>query len=108
MTTKKPVKVFNCGPVQLAIWLDSKIINGTMVEAHSIKIDKSYKDGNEWNHTNNLVAEDLLKVSLLAMEAYKYIRLRSFEQNDKSTFGNHEESPDASRADRSGTKGGLK
>ena len=76
VVTKKPVKVFNCGPVKAAIWSDSRIVNDVMVEVHSIKIDKSYKDGDEWKNTNTFNAEDLPKVSLMAMEVYKFLRIK--------------------------------
>ena len=73
--------MFSCGGIKAAIWLDSKVIKNEMVEVHSVKIDKSYKeqDDKEWKHTNTFNAEDLPKVALVAMEAYKFIRLRIFE-----------------------------
>lgn len=76
-----PIRVFQCGPVKAAIWADSKVIDNAVVEVHSIKIDRSYKDGEEWKHTSAFNAEDLPKVALVANELYKFIRLRSPEQN---------------------------
>lgn len=73
-----PIKVFQCGRIKAAIWADSKVIDNTVVEVHSIKIDRSYKDGEEWKHTNAFNAEDLPKVALVANEAYKYVRMRAF------------------------------
>jgi hypothetical protein len=83
---KKPVKVFSCGAVKAAIWADSRVVNNTVVEVHSIKIDRAYKDkdNNEWRHSNTFFGDDLLKVSLVAQEAYKYIRLRSFEPESET------------------------
>jgi hypothetical protein len=80
---KSPVKVFSCGPVKAAIWSDSRVMNNTVVEVHSVRIDRSYKDkdNDEWKHTNTFNAEDLPKVALVAMEAYKFIRLCSPEQD---------------------------
>jgi hypothetical protein len=77
----KPIKVFSCGGIKAAIWLGSKVVNNEMVEAHYIKIDKSYKDkdDNEWKYTNTFNVEDLPKVSIVAMEAYKFVRLRISE-----------------------------
>ena len=53
----------------------------TLVEVHSIKIDRSYKykDSDEWKHTNTFNAEDLPKVAVVAMESYKFIRVSSPE-----------------------------
>jgi hypothetical protein len=80
---KNPVKVFTCGAVKAAIWADSRVVNNTVVEVHSVRIDRSYKDkdSNEWKHTNTFNTEDLPKVSIVAQEAYKFIRLRSPEKN---------------------------
>lgn len=80
---KNPIKTFNCGAVKAAIWLNFLEQDGALVEIHSIKINKSYKDkdDNNWKHTDNLCAEDLLKVAVVANEAYKYIRMRSSEDD---------------------------
>jgi len=80
-TNQNPIKVFSCGRVKAAIWAGSKVVNDTLVDVHSIKIDRSYKDGDEWKSTNTFYREDLPKVALVAMEAHKFIRLRSPEQN---------------------------
>ncbi len=79
---KNPIKVFSCGSVKAAIWADSRVINNTVVEVHSVRIDRSYKDkdNGEWKHTNTFAAEDLPKVALVAIEVYKHLRLRSFDQ----------------------------
>jgi hypothetical protein len=77
----KPSKVFQCGPIKAAIWSDSKVKNNAVVEVHSINIDRSYRDGDEWRHTNSFNVEDLPKVAMVATEAYKFIRLRSAEKN---------------------------
>jgi len=76
--------VFTCGAVKAAVWADSRVINNTVVEVHSVRIDRSYKgkDSGEWKHTNTFNAEDLPKVALVATEAYKWLRLRSQENED--------------------------
>lgn len=81
-TNKPPDKVFHCGSVRAGIWVDSKILNNAMVELHSIKFNRCYKEDEEWKYTNTFNAEDLPKLSVVAMEAYKFIRLRSSEQNN--------------------------
>jgi hypothetical protein len=85
-TPQKPIKVFRCGSVKAAIWLGSKIKNDTLVDVHSIRIDRSYKDKdkNEWKHTNTFNAEDLPKVAVLAMEVYKFLRVTTSENNNLS------------------------
>lgn len=79
-TNKPPDKVFHCGPVQAAIWVDSKVVNNIMVELHSITFNRCYKKEEEWKYTNTFNAEDLPKLALVATEAYKLIRLRSSEK----------------------------
>ena len=94
---KKPIKVLQCGAVKLAIWSDAKVIDNAVVEVHSIKIDRAYKQDDRWEHTNTLNVEDLPKVALLAHEAYKSLRMRTFEpaaQPDES-----EDDPNCESAD---------
>jgi hypothetical protein len=75
----KPTKVFRCGPVRAAVWTNQRIIDDAVVEVHSIRIDKSYKEGDEWRKTTAFTAEDLPKVAMLTTEAYRFLRLRSEE-----------------------------
>lgn len=71
-----PNKTFRCGSITAAIWTENKVINNEMVEFHSIRIDKAYKDDEgQWQHTQSLSAEDLPKVALLANEVYRELRL---------------------------------
>ena len=79
-----PKIVFRCGRIEAAIWEGQKVIDNTVVKVHTIRIDRSYKDGEEWVHTNYFFTEDLPKVSLAANEAYKFIRLKSSDQPDSN------------------------
>ena len=94
METKKesaPDKVFHCGSVRAAIWVDSKVHKNAIVELHSIKFNRCYQEDKddkadkEWKYTNTFNVEDLPKLALVATEAYKLIRLRLPEQNKTST-----------------------
>lgn len=78
----KPAKIFRCGPDALAIWSENKTVNGAVVELHSIKLDKSYKEGDQWKRTQSFAVEDLPKIAMLAQEAYKYLRLRTSSGQD--------------------------
>ncbi len=57
--TNKPVKVFRCGAVQAAIWTNPRVIDNAVVEVPSVRIDKSYNEGDEWKKTTSFAAEDL-------------------------------------------------
>ena len=72
----KPEKKYTCGPVSASVWSGTKVVNGKTVEFHSVTIDKAYKVGEDWKHTNSYDPEDLPKVALVANEAYKYLRIR--------------------------------
>lgn len=87
---KSPLNVFNCGPIKAAIWSDSRIVNGSLVDIPSIRIDKSYKDNgsDEWKYTNTFNVEDLPKVSVLAMEVYKFLRVKTSKNNNLSEQDN--------------------
>lgn len=76
----KPEKQLRCGPISASIWAQAKTVNGEMVKFYSISIDKTYRDGGEWKHTKSFAAEDLPKVALVASEAYRYLRLRSSDE----------------------------
>ncbi len=75
----KPDKAFRCGAVQAAIWANRRVIDNAIVEVYSIRIDKSYKAGEEWKRTTSFAPEDLPKVSVVAMACYEHLRLRSSE-----------------------------
>ena len=80
----KPEKRFRCGPVTANIWSEAQTIDGRIVNFYSIKIDKAYKQNDDWKHTTSFSAEDLPKVALVAHEAYKYIRLTSVEPDEQT------------------------
>ena len=71
----KPERKFNCGSISASIWANTKVVNSETVKLYSVTINKVYKEGEEWKHTNSFNIEDLPKVALVATEAYKYIRL---------------------------------
>ena len=73
---RKPEKKFSCGPVSASIWAKTKTVEGENVKFFSVTITKAYKEGEDWKYTNSFNIEDLLKVALVATEAYKYVRLR--------------------------------
>jgi hypothetical protein len=76
-----PVKTIRCGSIQASVWSNSAEYKNTLVEKLTVKIQKSYKKDNEWKNTQVFTIEDLPKVSIVAMEVYKYIRLKQPEYN---------------------------
>lgn len=49
-----------------------------------MRIEKSFKDGDEWKNTTTFSVEDLPKGAMVANEAYKDIRLRTNKSGDES------------------------
>ncbi len=68
----KPEKTVKVGGVQLSIWAN-ETSKGTF---HSITIDKSYKDKDEWKRTKSFKASDLVKVQLGITEVLKYLYIK--------------------------------
>jgi len=64
----KPVKVFRCGAVQAAVWANQRVMDNAVVEVHSVRFSKSYKEGDEWKRTTTFTTEDLPKVALQGRE----------------------------------------
>jgi len=89
-----PKKVFRCGRITATIWEGQKVIDNTLVNVHTIKIDRSYKAGEEWVNTNYFFAEDLPKVALVASEAYKVLKLWSSDQPNSDKDGVEEQEKD--------------
>ena len=79
---QKPEKKFNCGSISASIWANSKVVTGETVTFYSVTINKAYKDGEEWKHTNSFNIEDLPKVVLVANEAYKHMKLKSTDSGE--------------------------
>jgi len=67
-----PEKTIKCGGIQLAIWAN-ETSKGTF---HSITIDKSYKDGDNWKHTKSLKPSDLVKVQLGISKVLEYLYIK--------------------------------
>ena len=79
---QKPEKKFSCGPISASIWANNRTANGETVKFYSVTINKTYKEDEDWKHTNSFDIEDLPKVALVATEAYKYIRLKSADSDE--------------------------
>jgi len=77
--TNKPVKVFFCGAVTATVWITPRVRGDKVVEVPSIKFDKSYEVEGERKYTPTFFDEDLPKVALVAMEVYRFLKVRSVE-----------------------------
>jgi hypothetical protein len=97
--SKRPIKVFRCGAVKAAIWTNQRVMDNSVVEIYSVKIDKAYKEGDEWENTTTFAADDLPKVAMAATEAYRFLRLRSEEPSDSHNNIQSEDDRDVASGD---------
>ena len=79
-------KTFRYGFVEASVWGRSEEGKGEVVKRYSVKIQRSYKKGTKWENTNIFHVEDLPKVSIVAQEAYKYLRLKEHDNQKKNDF----------------------
>jgi len=82
MTGQRPIKAFRVGGVRAAIWENTVTRNGRETVVHSVQIDRTYKDGEEWKQTNRFDVRDLPKVELAAAKAFDFICLKNGEQSE--------------------------
>jgi len=96
---KHPIKIYQCGRIKASIWQDQKVINNDLVNVHTIKIERSYKnDSGKWINTNSFFVEDLPKVVLIANEAFKLLRLSSPENEPSDKSADAEELKEGNEA----------
>ena len=82
MESNKPVQVFKAGGVRAAIWENTIERDGKSVSVHSIQIDRTYKDGEEWKRTNRFRLNELARVELVARKAFEFLSLKAEEDGD--------------------------
>lgn len=68
---EKPILKIRSGAIFLAAWKN----RGEKGTWFSIKLEKRYKDGNEWKSTSNLSDRDLLEAARLLEVAHDYLRI---------------------------------
>ncbi len=74
--SQPPVKQIRLGSISMAIWVTYTQSGGRTFAQHQTKITRRYCDGRGvWHNSESFGTDDLLKVSLLAQEAYRFISL---------------------------------
>lgn len=75
MSTDKnaPMKSFTRNDIKAAIWCAPKVQGDAVAEGSSIKIDRSYREGEKRKYTTMLRPQDLVDVAIVAMEAYRFL-----------------------------------
>jgi len=77
MMMSKPEKDFRCGAVSASIWPVTRTVKDNPVTFYSVKIEKAFKDGDSWKHSNTFSVDDLPGVTVVSQEAFKYLRLKT-------------------------------
>jgi len=69
----KPSKVFRDRSISVSIFPNEVTIAGKKRVFHSVSIERSYKDGEDFKATHKLDKEDLPVVHLLIAQAWEWI-----------------------------------
>ncbi len=75
METQKPEKKFSTGAISAAVWCNEAVKDGKVSSYRTVKLQRSYKKDDKWEHTQSLREADLPKAVLVLEEAYKYLVL---------------------------------
>ena len=70
---EKPTKAFKAGPIQVAIFMNRRKVNGKDTTIPSVSFQKRYRDGEEWKSTSSLDTNDVPKAILALTKAYDYL-----------------------------------
>mgnify|MGYP001559466289 CR=1 FL=1 len=75
MEKDKPTKAFRAGPIQVAVFMNRRKVNGKDVTIPSVSFQKRYREkgGEEWKSTSSLDTNDLPKAVLALTKAYDYL-----------------------------------
>ena len=81
-----PVKKFNAGAIQVAIWQNE---GKEGAQYNTISIDRRYKDKNEqWKSSNSLRINDVPKAVVTLQKAYEYLILKETATAEVETLEN--------------------
>ncbi len=81
---KRPMREFRAGSVRASIWIDEKTRpDGSTYESESVRIERRYKQDDEWLSTNRYYLRDLLNLWLVVVECLRFLRLRERDPNDE-------------------------
>ena len=69
----KPAKVFRRRGIAVSVFANVTDVDGRRVSYHKVTIQRTYRDGNEFNTTTAFGRDDLPIVSLLVGQAWEFI-----------------------------------
>jgi hypothetical protein len=92
-TKNKPVHEVRIGTIKAAVW-KNETDNGRY---YSTSLQRSYKDGNEWKHTDYFGRDDLLVVAKVADLAHTWICEQNQNQERAQDRNPEPEPPEGGR-----------
>lgn len=81
--SKKPIKKFQIGCIQVAVWKNEKKDGENLKIFPSFTISKSYKDADEWKNVKSFSPTNYADLKLALDQAYLYMRT-DFKEDAKN------------------------
>ena len=80
----KPVKTFKSsnGKINVSIWANKSKKNGQTTVRYSVKLEKQFKDGDNWKKTDYFFPEELRELQSLLRKARNSIRVRAKQETE--------------------------
>ena len=72
----KPTKTFRAGNIEVSIWRNESSKNGQTIVRYSAKVEKQFKDGQDWRKTDYFFPDELPKLQSLLQKAYDFITVK--------------------------------
>ena len=76
----KPVKTFRSANIEISIWRNRSYKDGQTVVRHSIKVEKQYKNTDQWQKTDYFFPDELPKLKSLLQKAYDFIMVKESQE----------------------------
>ena len=78
--TAKPIRTIRCGNVAASVWRNKTKKDGRTVARHSVRIQKRFRRGDDYENTDYYFPDDLPRLATVAQEAFHFITVK--ESND--------------------------
>ncbi|MBI1832255.1 MAG: hypothetical protein HYR84_12495 [Planctomycetes bacterium] len=72
-SAQKPIKTIRLRGVSAAIFANPAKVEGREMTFHKVKLQRSYKEGNDWKHTSSFGRDDLPIVNTVLQRAWEFI-----------------------------------
>jgi len=73
---KQPIRTFNSGVLTVSVWENTAQKDGETFTTHSVTIQRSFRDGNEWKQSTSLRNKDLPIVQIMLTKAFEFMNFK--------------------------------